>query len=149
MIENEDGQCKEQIHYSVSLSVEHRDGSKMVEFAIDTDVTATCSYCSSITMRSDGFIANQEDTIVDTPGLGKFDELFTCRFYTDPKFQNEILSHDLVNMGTTVYGRVETDRNMLRLINSTLMNFDLFTTQVKQPRHWPLVLHQLFNRIER
>jgi len=111
LVEDADGECKEQIHYSVSLSVEHYDGSKMIEFAIDTDVTATCSYCSSITMQSDGFITNQEDTIVNTPGLGKFDELFTCRFYTDPKFQNEILSHDLVNMGTTVYGRVETDSN--------------------------------------
>ena len=90
----------------------------MIEFEIDTDVTATCSYCSSITMQSDGFLANQEDTIVDTPGLGKFDELFTCRFYTDPKFENEILSHDLVNMGTTVYGRVETDRNMLQQIKT-------------------------------
>lgn len=59
-------------------------------------------------MQTSGFEVNQENDRLNDIGLGSFSSLFTCNFYTDKSRQQQIMAHNLINMGTTVFGAVET-----------------------------------------
>ena len=113
LVKNEESACQERIHYSVSLRAEFVDSSDVIEFSVQSDVTATCSYCSTISLESSGMHVNAEDLFVNDPGFGRFDNLFQCKFYTDQAHSDEILSNNMINMGTKVFGAVEASRNIV------------------------------------
>ena len=121
LVNDEQSACQERIHYSVSLRAEFVDSSSVIEFAVASSVTATCSYCSTISLESSGMNINAEDLFVNDPGFGRFDNLFQCKFYTDKEHKNQILSKNLVNMGTKIYGAVEASRKLFSLIR--FLNF--------------------------
>jgi len=112
LVENNTTDCVESIHYSVTLHAEYIDSVDRIEFAVETDVQATCSYCSSLTMQSTSFFVNEEDTELSESGEGSFNSLFNCRFFTDQNRGQEIHSDDIINMGTMIYGQVDASSDV-------------------------------------
>merc|ERR1719153_1471674 len=56
------------------------------------------------TVDADGFYVNQEDMVASGSGMGDLKDLFDCKFYSDRARRNEILEHNIVNMGEQLYG---------------------------------------------
>merc|ERR1712157_46541 len=99
----------DQIVYSVSLSSPgNAPGYPTIEFYVDTDVGASCAYDSAVVVNADGFWVNQEDVEAAADAMGKFDDTFDCKFFSDSAMSNQILSNNIVNMGEMIYGRVDS-----------------------------------------
>ena len=98
------------IVYSVQLiSKGNAPGIPTIEFYVDTVVEASCKYDSKFVVNAEGFWINQEDVQAATEKSGDLKETFDCKFYSDPGYSKQINSNHLINMGQTVYGRVESD----------------------------------------
>jgi len=80
------------------------DNDDVIEFYVDSTVDATCKYCSNFFVDADGFYVNQEDMVASGSGMGDLKDLFDCKFYSDRARRNEILEHNIVNMGEQLYG---------------------------------------------
>jgi len=99
---------KDAVVYSLLVSSPGNDfdGDDVVEFYVDSDVDASCEYCANFMVEADGFYVNQEDMMASGEGMGKMKDLFDCSFYTDRKRRNQIMGHNIVNMGEQLYGVV-------------------------------------------
>merc|ERR1712113_113290 len=101
----------EQIVYSVSLSSPgNAPGYQAIEFYVDTGVQASCAYDSKVVVNADGFWVNQEDVAAAGEATGKLGDTFACKFYEDEALSNQILSHNIVNMGEMIYGQVTSEK---------------------------------------
>merc|ERR1712003_93282 len=97
------------IVYTVSvISKGNAPGIPDIEFYIDTKVEASCKYDSKIVVDADGFWINQEDVQAAKENQGNLASTIECKFYNDPGYENQIGVDHLVNMGQTIYGRVES-----------------------------------------
>jgi len=115
------------IVYSVKLSSPgNKPGYADIEFYVDTDVEASCAYNPNVLVNAEGFWVNQEDVEAFGDDSGDFIELFDCKFYADAAYENQILDHNIVNMGETIYGRVESDPELpglsYELVGVTVFN---------------------------
>jgi len=83
------------------------DTSNVIEFYIDTDAAASCSYPAEITVEK-SFWINQEDVDASQNAAGDLDGEFGCKFYSDASrdANSEITSTNIVNMGVNIYGEV-------------------------------------------
>jgi len=100
----------EQIVYSVSLSSPgNAPGYPTIEFYVDTAVEASCAYNSKVVVSADGFWVNQEDVEAVGNAMGKLDDTFNCKFFSDEARSNQILSSNIVNMGEMIYGQVTSN----------------------------------------
>jgi len=83
------------------------DTSSVIEFYIDTDAAASCSYPAEVTVNK-SFWINQEDVDASQNAAGDLDGEFGCKFYSDEsrEDQYEITSTNIVNMGVNIYGKV-------------------------------------------
>jgi len=81
------------------------DTSSVIEFYIDTDAAASCSYPAEITVEK-SFWINQEDVDASQNAAGDLDGEFGCKFYSDENREDEITSTNIVNMGVNIYGEV-------------------------------------------
>ena len=98
-----------EIVYSVSIiSPGNAPGIPTIEFYVDTTVEASCKYNSTVVMNADGFWINQEDVEAARENQGDLRETMDCKFYADFEYKNQIGGNNLVNMGQTIYGRVES-----------------------------------------
>merc|ERR1712241_815153 len=99
------------IQYSVTVVAEGNDAdqSDMIEFYIDLGTTASCQYDPEIEIDASIWV-NQEDTDMAISGLGDFDSLFECRFFSDRARKNRIMPHNIVNMGEFIYGQVKSHK---------------------------------------
>jgi len=84
------------------------DTSTVIEFYIDTDAAASCSYPKHITVDAESFWINQEDVEASQNAAGDLDGEFGCKFYSDASrdANSEITSTNIVNMGVNIYGEV-------------------------------------------
>jgi len=100
------------IHYSLTVSADgnSRDTSDIIEFYVDTDIEATCTYPTLYAINATGFHINQEDTSAIGSGFGDLTDLFDCSFYDSQKVRerNLIDSDNIVNMGQMIFGEVST-----------------------------------------
>ena len=98
-----------EIVYSVSIiSPGNAPGIPTIEFYVDTTVEASCKYNSTVVVDADGFWINQEDVEVARANQGDLRDTMDCKFYADSEYKNQIGGNNLVNMGQTIYGRVES-----------------------------------------
>jgi len=99
------------IVYTAQFSSEGNDddSSDVIEFFVDHTVDASCKYEPNINIDADGFWVNQEDVVMDTYNNGKFEDLFDCKFFEDSARQNQIQSHNIVNMGEMLYATVDSN----------------------------------------
>jgi len=83
------------------------DTSSVIEFYIDTDAAASCSYPAEITVNK-SFWINQEDVDASQNAAGDLDGEFDCKFFTDANLDpsTEINANNIVNMGVPIYGQV-------------------------------------------
>ena len=97
----------EEVVYSVTLTVsgEDGDGDDRIEFYVDHRFGATCNYPASITIDNN-FWVNQEDVEASQSATGKLADEFTCDFYSNEERTSRIDSHNIVNMGDTIWGQV-------------------------------------------
>merc|ERR1712123_79000 len=77
------------------------DSSSMIEFFVDHKVTADCVYPADIDIEADGFRINQEDVEMATEGAAELKKQFDCKFYADSARSDQIMAHNIVNMGET------------------------------------------------
>ena len=99
--------ANDQIVYSVSLSSPgNAPGYQTIEFYVDSGIEASCVYDNKVTVNADGFWVNQEDVAAAGDAMGKFRDIFDCKFYADEALKNQILSNNIVNMGEMIYGQV-------------------------------------------
>merc|ERR1712193_139053 len=100
------------IHYSLTVSADGNSGddSDIIEFYVDTNIEATCTYPTRYAINATGFHINQEDTSAIGSGFGDLSNLFDCSFYDSPKNKerNLIDSDNIVNMGQMIFGEVST-----------------------------------------
>jgi len=87
------------------------DPSNVIEFYVDTTIDATCSYCSSFVVEADGFWINQEDVQAAETEVGNLSH-FSTKLYEDDERKNHINDDNIVNMGQTIYGEVESTANL-------------------------------------
>jgi len=83
------------------------NGNSVIEFYIDTDAAASCSYPAEITVNK-SFWINQEDVDASQNAAGDLDGEFDCKFFTDANLDpaTEINADNIVNMGVPIYGQV-------------------------------------------
>jgi len=83
------------------------NGNNVIEFYIDTDAAASCSYPAEITVNK-SFWINQEDVDASQNAAGDLDGEFDCKFFTDANLDpsTEINANNIVNMGVPIYGQV-------------------------------------------
>jgi len=97
------------IEYSVKLvSPGNEPGFETIEFYVDTVVSASCQYDPEVDVEADGFWINQEDVDAETSKFGSLANNFDCRFFEDENAKNQIMEHNIVNMGERIYGRVKS-----------------------------------------
>jgi len=100
------------IHYSLFVSSDGNSGddSDVIEFYVDTDIDATCSYPTRYAINATGFHINQEDVNAASKEIGDLSELFDCSFYDSNKVKerNLIGKDNIVNMGEMIFGEVST-----------------------------------------
>ena len=97
------------IVYTVSvISKGNAPDIPTIEFYVDTKVEASCKYPSKVVVDADGFWINQEDVQAAEENAGNLASTIECKFYEDAQYQNPIGSNHLINMGKTIYGRVES-----------------------------------------
>jgi len=98
------------IEYSLSVTSNgNAPGYQTIEFYVDTDATASCAYNPNVLVNADGFWVNQEDVDAFADNSGSLLDTFACKFYADDAYANQILDHNIVNMGEFIYGQVESD----------------------------------------
>jgi len=99
------------IQYSVTVVADGNDAdqSKVIEMYIDLGTTASCQYDPEIEIDA-AFWVNQEDTEMAISGLGDFKKLFECQFFSDKARKNQIMPHNIVNMGEFIYGQVKSHK---------------------------------------
>lgn len=160
------------IAYGVKIQAFGNDAEPhpMIEFYVDLSAEATCLYDPEVDVSA-SFWVNQEDVAMDIKEKGKFDDLFDCRFFTDEKRKNQILDHNIVNMGERLWGLVKVKKNAgyglkykLKTVrfsdatggtgasievvggpgNSGRGN-DLMSTEVRRPYVLPFTKNQKFN----
>ena len=100
------------ITYGITLQAlgNDADSDPMIEFYVDFDATAECQYDPEIDLEA-SFFVNQEDVNAEVSQDGSLEENFDCLFYEDSKRKNQIMDHNIVNMGERIYGRVESKSN--------------------------------------
>jgi len=83
------------------------DNNNVIEFYIDTDAAASCSYPTEITVNK-SFWINQEDVEASQNAAGDLDGEFDCKFFSDASLaaDTEINADNIVNMGVKIYGQV-------------------------------------------
>jgi len=83
------------------------DNNNVIEFYIDTDAAASCSYPAEVSVTN-SFWINQEDVEASQNAAGELDGEFGCKFYTEADLNpaSEITSSNIVNMGVQIYGQV-------------------------------------------
>ena len=86
------------------------DNDPMVEFYVDFDATAECQYDPDIAIDA-GFFVNQEDVDADVSKFGSLKKNFECAFFEDSKAKNQIMPHNIVNMGERINGRLRSKGN--------------------------------------
>merc|ERR1712123_14342 len=84
------------------------DSSSMIEFFVDHKVTADCVYPADIDIEADGFWINQEDVEMATEGTAELKKQFDCKFYADSARSDQIMAHNIVNMGEMLYAEVDS-----------------------------------------
>lgn len=96
------------INYGVQFISEGNagDGSDVIEFYVDTTVNADCSYPADVMIEADGFWVNQEDVEMDLSEEGQLSSQCHCKFFANSDRDNQIMSHNIVNMGEMLYGEV-------------------------------------------
>lgn len=100
------------IVYAIELSSPgNAPGIPAIEFYVDTTVTAECKYDRNVIIET-SFWVNQEDVQHKAFGEGLLDDVFECKFYDDAERTQEIKNHNIVNMGSTIYGAVESSVKM-------------------------------------
>jgi len=96
------------INYGVQFISEGNagDDSDVIEFYVDTTVNADCSYPADVMIEADGFWVNQEDVEMDLSEEGQLSSQCHCKFFANSDRDNQIMSHNIVNMGEMLYGEV-------------------------------------------
>merc|ERR1711935_152836 len=82
--------------------------ANMIEFFVDHKVTADCVYPADIDIEADGFWINQEDVEMATEGAAELKKQFDCKFYADSARSDQIMAHNIVNMGEMLYAEVDS-----------------------------------------
>jgi len=82
------------------------DNSQVIEFYVDTDVAATCHYCTKFIIDADGFYVNQEDVSAAEKAIGKWKDDFKCKLYSDEDRTQQLTEDSIINMGANVFGQV-------------------------------------------
>ena len=99
----------EDIVYSIELSSPgNAPNIPTIEFYVDARVTAECKYDRSVVIDAQKFWVNQEDVQHKVSEKGMLDDVFKCMLYADEQRTNQIKNHNIVNMGQTIYGAVES-----------------------------------------
>jgi hypothetical protein len=98
------------IVYSVKLESYGNDADTNgdIEFYVNTAIEAVCEYDRDIVTNPVKFYVNQEDTLMTELSDGKLDDVVECNFYIDEQRTKLINSNNIVNMGQTIYGRVDS-----------------------------------------
>ena len=97
-----------QLEYSVRLESPGSDDSKVIEFYVDHGVEASCKYDMEIDIENN-FWVNQEDVEAYQSENGSLADQFKCEFFSNPERDEKIESHNIVNMGDTLYGHVTSN----------------------------------------
>jgi len=93
------------IEYKIDVSSPgNAPGYPEVEFYVDTTAAATCQYDPNVKIEADGFWVNQEDVEAFNEAEGSLKKCFECKFYSDDARSNQIMEHNIVNMGERIYG---------------------------------------------
>lgn len=101
------------IIYTVTIEANGNSGTNgddVIEFYVDTDVSASCAYSRDIIVDAAGFWINQEDVEAAQNAAGKLEPIFGCNFYADQArdADSQIDSESIVNMGVKIYGEVSS-----------------------------------------
>ena len=107
----------DELVYSIALtSPGNHPNIPVIEFYVDTKVTAECRYPAKIELDA-SFWVNQEDVFADSNQTGKFLDLFKCEFFNDAAREDssKINEHNIVNMGRPIYGKASAIVNMPHL----------------------------------
>jgi hypothetical protein len=98
------------INYGVQFASNgNAPGFETIEFYVDTKIEAECEYPADVMVEADGFWVNQEDVEMAMANNGDLAANFDCRFYADNDRNDQIMSHNIVNMGEMLYGVVDAD----------------------------------------
>ena len=100
----------ENIVYTVKLQSYGNDADDNgdIEFYVNTEVEAVCEYDRNIITNPVNFYVNQEDTLINQLSDGKLDSVVECNFFTDEERTKPISNNNIVNMGQTIYGQVNS-----------------------------------------
>ena len=119
-----DSNGKKFIHYAVSFASDgNHPGFPVIEFYVDTQINAECKYSADVIMEADGFWVNQEDVSMDLSADGDLSAECDCKFYEDAARTNQIMAHNIVNMGEMLYGEVSC--NKMHGLNYKLTGVDV------------------------
>lgn len=100
------------ISYGITIQAfgNDADSDPMIEFYVDFDATAECLYDPEIDIDT-GFFVNQEDVDAEVSEYGSLKKNFECVFFEDSKAKNQIMPHNIVNMGERIHGRLRSKGN--------------------------------------
>jgi hypothetical protein len=101
------------ISYGITIQAfgNDADSDPMIEFYVDFDASAECLYDPEIDIDPVGFYVNQEDVDAEISKYGELKKNFDCVFFEDSKAKNQIMDHNIVNMGERIYGRLRSKGN--------------------------------------
>ena len=82
-----------------------------IEFFIDNSIQIDCNYNTQLTLDAGSMFINQEDTYVVETAQGQLQDNFKLRVFADSQYKNEVLAHNILNMGQAVYVQVEQEKS--------------------------------------
>jgi len=88
------------------------DEDETIEFYVDTDVAASCQYCTKFVVDAKGFYVNQEDVSAAKEAIGDWSEDFSCKLFSDSEYNNQLTDSSIINMGQNIYGLVESQTTL-------------------------------------
>lgn len=110
-------QNDDDIIYTVTIEAKGNSGDNgddVIEFYVDTDVSASCAYPRDIVVNAAGFWINQEDVEAAQNAAGALEPIFGCNFYAEQSrlAENQITADNIVNMGVMIYGQVSSETQL-------------------------------------
>lgn len=120
----------ESVVYKVTLEANGNtaENNDVIEFYVDTDVSASCSYPAKVTVNAEGFWINQEDVEAFSSNSSNLEPIFDCEFFADEARTDQIGSDNIVNMGVNIFGKV-TSVTPLPGLSYSLTDVRIFNTE--------------------
>ena len=108
----------DQIEYTLNIASPGSKPGDIIEFYVDHQASATCTYDADVTIQGSGFWVNQEDVEAAQTSTKDLTENFDCSFFSaDARTaSDQIGATNIVNMGDTIYGRVSSTADMPGLV---------------------------------